>query len=96
MSDLVGHPEDRFSHKEAHLQLQTELAVFGQSTVMVAVEPDTTVYSEDTEVSMETDASVQRFRCKQLKAELDILAQKNIKSELLFLYMYFSILLLCY
>ena len=50
---------------------------------MVAVEPDSTVYSEDTEVSMETDPSVQRFRCKQLRAELDILAQKDIRSELL-------------
>ena len=51
---------------------------------MVAVEPDTTVFSEDTEVSMETDPTVQRFRCKQLRAELYILAQKDLKSEHLF------------
>ena len=55
---------------------------------MVAMEPDTTVFSEDTEVSMEMDPTVQRFRCKQLRAELDILALKDLKSEVLF---YFSI-----
>ena len=47
------------------------------------MEPDTTVCSDDIEVTMETDHTVQKFRCKQLRAELDILAQKDLKCEVL-------------
>ena len=49
----------------------------------VSVEPDTTCssYSEDTEVAVETDITIKRFRCKQLRAEIDVVAQKELTCE---------------
>lgn len=65
--------------QEELTRLQTELSALGQSPVPVSAEPDTTVFTEESEVAIETDVTVKRFRCKQLKAEIEVLAQNAPK-----------------
>ena len=56
MSDLVGNPEDRFSHEEAHIQVKTRtvrgsdyspaIEVSEQKDKLVTATGDTEKYSE--------------------------------------------------